>query len=231
MPSPGRAVLTVGLVVVAVATALGVAMRPQYAGSWMMLAAVGVPYGVMAALALWRMHRRGEAWALLRPRSGDLTYGAIAAAVLFSGALLGRLVLAPHGTAREGWLVRIYLQIGDPEMLQRNFAIVGLAALLLPIMEEMTWRGHVYGVLKERFGVRTAWPLSAVLYAVAHAPTIVLLRDPFAGYNPLVCLCALGGGLIWGVLVATTERLPVAIFSHALFLWVAAYQFPLWRLG
>jgi uncharacterized protein len=224
-------VLTVGLVVVAVAAALSVAMRPQHAGSLAMLAAVGVPYAVMSGLALWRMQRRGETWALLRPRSGDLTYGAIAAAVLFLGALLGRMVLAPHGTGREGWLVRIYLQIGDPEILQRKFVIVALAALLLPIMEEITWRGHVYGVLKERLGVRTAWPLSAVLYAVAHAPTIVLLGDPFAGYNPLVCLCALGCGLVWGVLVATTERLPVAIFSHALFLWVAAYQFPLWRLG
>jgi uncharacterized protein len=224
-------VLSVGLVVAVVAAALSVAMRPQFSGSWVMLVALCVPYAIMSALALWRMHRRGELWAALRPRSGDLTYGAVAAAMLFCGAWLGRMVLAPHGTGREGWLVRIYLQIGDPEALQRHFVIVGLAVLILAILEEITWRGHVYAVLKDRLGLRTAWPLTAVLYAVAHVPTIVLLKDPFAGPNPLLFIGALGCGLVWGLLSARTERLPVAVFSHALFLWMAAFQFPLWRLG
>jgi membrane protease YdiL (CAAX protease family) len=224
-------VLTAALVVVAVTSAIGVAARPQYAGSWKILVALGVPYAVTAALSLWRMHRRGEIRALLRPRSGDLTYGAVAAAMLFFGALFGRLVLAPHGTGREGWLVHIYLQIGDPEELQRHFVIIGVAVVLLAAFEEITWRGHVYGALKDWFGVRRAWPIAAVLYALAHAPTIILLRDQFAGYNPLLFICALGCGLVWGLIVAHTERLPVAIFSHALFLWVVTCQFPLWRLG
>jgi hypothetical protein len=223
-------VLTAALAVVFVTSGISVAMLPRYAGSWMILVALGAPYAAASALALWRMHRRGEMGALLRPRSGDLTYGAIAAAVLFFGALLGRFALAPHGTGREGWLVRIYLQIGNPEMLQRHFAIVGVAVVLLAIFEEITWRGLVYGALKERLGARKAWPFAAVLYAAAHAPTIILLRD-VAGYNPLLCLCALGCGLVWGVLVASTERLPVAMFSHALFLWLVTCQFPLWRLG
>jgi membrane protease YdiL (CAAX protease family) len=43
-------------------------------------------------------------------------------------------------------------------------------------------------------------------------------------------LAALGCGLVWGLIVARTGRLPVAIFSHALFTWCVAVQFPLWRL-
>ena len=70
-----------------------------------------------------------------------------------------------------------------------------------------------------------------MLYALAHLPTVLLLRDPFAGPNPLVVLAALGCGLVWGLIVARTGRLPVAIFSHALFTWCVAIQFPLWRLG
>ena len=223
--------LIAALTVVVVGAALCFAMQAQYAGSWMMLALLGAPYAVLSTLGLLRMHRKGEIWTLLRPRSGDLTYGAVAAAMLFFGAWVGRMALAPHGTAREGWLVRIYLQIGNPDLLQRHFLMVGGAIVMLAILEEITWRGWVYGALKEKLGVRRAWPFCAALYAVAHAPTIVLLRDPFGGPNPLLFLCMLGCGLVWGLLVASTDRLPVSIFSHALFLWVAVYQFPLWRLG
>jgi membrane protease YdiL (CAAX protease family) len=224
-------VIAAALSVIAVVAGISVGLRPELAGTPAMLAAIGIPYALAAAIALFSMHRRGQIWALLRPRSGDLTYGAVAAAMLFCAAWLGRMLLAPHGSGREGWLVRIYLQIGNPEMLQRHFGIVGVAVVFLAFCEEITWRGQIYGALKERLGTRRAWPLVAVLYALAHAPAVVLLRDPFAGPNPLVLFAALGGGLVWGVLVATTDRLPVAIFSHALFLWVAAYQFPLWRLG
>jgi membrane protease YdiL (CAAX protease family) len=224
-------VLTVAVVVAIATSAIGLAMRPEGSGSWQMLAVLGAPYGVMSALALWRMRSRGEIGALLRPRSGDLTYGAVAAATLFFAALLGRMALASHGTGREGWLVRIYLQIGNPEALQRRFVIVIVALVLFATLEEITWRGYVYGALKDRLGSRKAWPLAAVLYAGSYAPTIVLLRDPFAGLNPLVVVCALVCGLVWGLLAASTARLPVAIFSHALFLWVVVCQFPLWRLG
>jgi membrane protease YdiL (CAAX protease family) len=223
--------IAAALSVAVVGAAISVGLRPALAGTPAMLAAIGIPYALTAAIALFGMHRRGQIWALLRPRSGDLTYGAVAAALLFFAAWLGRMVLAPHGTGREAWLMRIYLQIGDPDALQRHFAIVAGAVVFLAFCEEVTWRGQIYGALKLRLGARRAWPLAAVLYALAHVPTVVLLRDSFAGPNPLVVFAALGCGLVWGVLVATTDRLPVAIFSHALFLWVAAYQFPLWRFG
>ena len=71
-------------------------------------------------------------------------------------------------------------------------------------LEEISWRGFVYSLLEERLGTRRAWPATAVLYALAHLPTVFLLRDPFAGPNPLVVLAALGCGLVWGLIVART---------------------------
>jgi membrane protease YdiL (CAAX protease family) len=58
-----------------------------------------------------------------------------------------------------------------------------------------------------------------------------MLRDPFAGPNPLVLFAVLGSGLLWGFLVARTRRLPVAVFSHGMFAWAVLVQFPLLRFG
>jgi membrane protease YdiL (CAAX protease family) len=173
--------------------------------------------------------RKTERSPKLRPRSGDLTFGAIVTVMLFFGALAGRMFLAPHGSVREAWIMRIYLQVGDPEMLQRNVIVVSLAVCAVAALEEVSWRGFVYSALEERLGTRRAFPATAVLYSAAHLPTMVLLRDPFAGPNPLVMLAALGCGLVWGLVVARTGRLPVAIISHVLFTWGVVLQFPLWR--
>jgi hypothetical protein len=103
--------------------------------------------------------------------------------------------------------------------------------VVVAALEEISWRGYVYPILEERLGTRRAWPATAFLYALAHVPTMFLLKDPFAGPNPLVVIAALGCGLVWGLVVARTGRLPVAIISHVLFTLAIAIHFPLWRLG
>jgi membrane protease YdiL (CAAX protease family) len=177
------------------------------------------------------MRRDGILVEKLLPRGGDLTFGAVVMVMLYLGAIAARRFLAPQGSAQEGWIMRIYLQIGDPELLQRRVILVSVGVMAVAALEEISWRGFVYSQLEERLGTRRAWPATAALYALAHAPTVYLLRDPFAGPNPLVVLAALGCGLVWGLIVAKTGRLPAAIFSHALFTWCVAIQFPLWRLG
>ena len=216
--------------VLLVAAAMGLAMRLASAGTALVLLVPAVPYVVLTCLALLRMKRQGTLSDTLRPRSGDLTFGALVAVMLFFGALAGRMFLATHGSVREAWIVRIYLQVGDPEILQRHMLVLSLAVGAVAILEEVSWRGFVYPVLEERFGTRRAWPATAVLYAAAHIPTMFVLSDPFAGPNPLIVLAALGCGLVWGLLVARMGRLPVAIVSHALFTWAVVLQFPLWRL-
>jgi membrane protease YdiL (CAAX protease family) len=224
----------IALVVTAlVAASMSLAMRLESAGKPIVLLAPGVLYAVLTVLAVLQMRRDGTLGEKLRPRSGDLTFGALVTVMLYMGAIAVRMFLAPNGTVRQAWIIRIYEQIGDPEALQRRVVFVSLAVVMVAILEEIAWRGYVFSSLEERIGTRRAWSVTAVLYAAAHLPSVFLLRDPAvdAGINPLVVLAALGCGLVWGLVVARTGRLPVAIFSHALFTWCVAIQFPLWRLG
>jgi len=222
----------IALVVAAlVAASMSVAMRPDAAGTSLVSIAPGVVYAVLSVLAVLQMRRDGTLSERLRPRSGDLSFGALVTVMLYMGAIAVRMFLAPKSSVREAWIMRVYLQIGDPETLQHRVVYITLAVATVAILEEIAWRGYVFSLLEERLGTRRAWPATAALYALAHLPSVFLLRDPFAGPNPLIVIAALGCGLVWGLVVARTGRLPVAVFSHALFTWCVAIQFPLWRLG
>lgn len=223
--------LKVAVAVVLVAAAMTLAMQPSMSGSPLALLSLGLPYFVLSVLGILYLRREGTLSDKLRPRSGDLTFGALVTVMLFFGAIAGRKILAPHGSIREAWVMRVYLQIGDPELLQQRMLGVSIAVAVVAALEELAWRGLIYALVEERFGTRRAWPVTAVLYAAAHLPTVVLLRDPYAGPNPLIVIAALGCGLVWGLIVARTGRLPVAMFSHVLFTWCVAVQFPLWRLA
>src|SRR5262249_33779359 len=152
-----------------------------------------------------------------RPAGGDVTLGAATAALLYAGAMAMHVTVLPRGTAREAWLFRVYLQIGDPEAA--GAMSIGGAIFLVAALEEIAWRGLVMHALSGWLGARRAWLLSAALYAGVHLPTLWLLGDPVAGWNPLVAAAALAGGIAWGYLVNRTGRLVPAIFSHALFTW------------
>jgi membrane protease YdiL (CAAX protease family) len=224
-------VLIVLVAVLLNAAATGAATRMASAGTALVFLAPAVPYLVLTVAAVVQMVRDGTLALKLRPRAGDLSFGAIIALMLFFGSMAGRMMLAPHGSVREAWIMRIYLQIGDPESLQSRILQVTAVVVVVAALEEVAWRGFIYSVVEEKLGSRRAWPITAVLYALASLPTVFLLGDRFAGPNPLVFLAALGCGLFWGLVFARTGRLPVAIISHALFSWCVAVQFPLWRLG
>jgi membrane protease YdiL (CAAX protease family) len=224
-------VLKIAVAAVLVAAALTIAMQPGLSGSPLALLILGLPYLVLSVLGILYLRREGTLGEKLRPKAGDLTFGALVTVMLFFGAIAGRKFFAPHGSVREAWVMRVYLQIGDPEFLQQRVLAVSIAVTAVALLEEFAWRGLIYTLVEERFGTRRAWPLTAVLYAGAHLPTILLLSDPYAGPNPLIVMAALGCGLVWGLIVARTGRLPVAMFSHALFTWCVAVQFPLWRLA
>jgi membrane protease YdiL (CAAX protease family) len=221
----------VAAAVVLAAVSMSVATRQDLAGTSLVFIVPAIPYTLFTFLAVARMRKEGTLSDVLRPRTGDLTFGAIVTVMLLLGSVAGRSVLAPHGSAREGWLIRLYQQVGDPDVLQRHLIGVSLVVVVVAALEEISWRGYVYPILEDRLGTRRAWPATAVLYALAHVPTMFLLKDPFAGPNPLVVIAALGCGLVWGLVVARTGRLPVAIISHVLFTLAVAIHFPLWRLG
>lgn len=200
------------------------AFRPETAGSWKFWLGVGGPYLCLALLGAYKLYDDGTLVDRLKPRWGDLSIGAVTAAMLLMASWAGRAVLAPGDSPRHAWLMRVYLQIGPSEALQRSVALTALV-LLIPVLEELTWRGLVLSELEERFGTRRAWPLAAILYALSLGPTVITLSDPNAGPNPLLVLAALGCGLVWGFTATMAKRLPPVIFSHMAFTYFSAVQF------
>ena len=196
------------------------------AGSWLFWLGISLPYVFLVALALHKMWDEGTLLDWLTPRWGDLSIGATSMIVLLFASWAARRVLTPAGTARQAWLFRIYLQLGNPEHLQRSTAYT-LLILAICAAEEIVWRGMVLGDLTQRFGRRAALPLSALAYGVSSLPTLWLLRDPVAGPNPLLITAAVGCGLVWSFLAAQLGRLTPVVISHMAFTYFTIVQFHL----
>ncbi len=214
----------VALVVALSAAAVAFAVRPVHAGTWVMWVGLAVPYALLAALALYKMWDEGTLVDRLTPKWGDLSVGAVTALLLLLASFGARVALAPGGTPRNAWLLRIYIQVGASDALQRS-ALETVALLGIPLLGELVWRGLVLDQLTDKLGARRAAPLAALLYAVAAAPTLLTLADPVAGPNPLLVIAAIGCGLVWSYTVSIMGRLPPAIFSHMAFVYFSAVQF------
>jgi hypothetical protein len=230
----GRVAIAIALGVTALAIgAARVGLDPERAGQPIVVGAFALVYGALAVATVGWLRRRGEA-DLLRPARGDISVAALAAAVLYAGAMGARLLVATAGTPREAWIVRIYLQLGEAEALralQRPEAtgpLFGVAVAVVAAAEEIAWRGLVLGALEAAFGTGRAVAITIALYLAANAPSALLLRDPTAGPNPLLVLGAFAGSVVWTGLYLRRGRLLPAVFAHALFSW-AMVEFPLWR--
>jgi membrane protease YdiL (CAAX protease family) len=189
------------------------------------------PSVVLAGLGLARAYRDGELRDWLRFVWGDPTRGILSAGVLVGAALGFVHVVAPVGSARESWLARLYLQFGDPTALREHAVEVGVVVVIAAAAEEIVWRGLVTRQIAVVTGSRTAWIWAAVLYALAHTATVFELRDPVAGYNPVLMIAALGLGLVWGIMARHFGRLMPGILSHAAFDWCVIMMFRLWGPG
>ncbi len=225
--APSREAIVVAVAAtVATFVVMNYAFSPDNAGTPGMLGAIFGLDLAIAAVALTRLKRRGELGEKLRLARGDIWLGGMVAGLLYGGAMLGHLVLTPHHTPREAWIMRVYLQIGDPRGEGRE--IVGGAVFLVAALEELAWRGLVQLSLEEVIGPVRAVVLASVLFALAHVPTLWLLGDPNAGPNPLIVMAGVGCSLVWGALVLRTRRLVPSLIAHALFSW-AIVEFPIWR--
>ncbi len=215
-------------IVLAIAVAAHFAFDLSRAGTSSLFVILGVPNVAIAALGLYRAYDDGSLKRWMSVRSGDFSRGFAAAAMLFGGAYAFMKLVAPPESPRASWLARLYLQLGDPSSLRKNVGAVVLVIIVMAIAEELVWRGLVIALLEELIGSRRAWVWAAVLYSVAHAPTVWALRDPVAGLNPGIVLAALGCGLVWGAMARRFERLLPGMFAHALFDWTVLMMFRLW---
>ncbi len=190
-----------------------------------LLIGLGALYVLLGAFTVWRLKSNDE-MRLLKPRAGDFTFAALVAALLYGLAFVVHALVTSPGEPKAAWVMRVYMLLGDPLSPQRY--LVGAAAAVIGLLEELTWRGLVTPALERRLGLAKGNLAGVLLYAAAHIPTMWLLGDPTAGLNPLLVLASLGCGTAWSYLRWRMERLPPVLLSHALFTW-AIVEFPLWR--
>jgi len=186
---------------------------------------VGLPTLALAILGGVRAHRDGILREWFRPRFGDFSIAVGTAAALFAGAFAFSKML---GLPQILWFGRLYEQVGEAPEARKNVTWIVPALIVTACAEEVVWRGLVPSLLEEKIGSRRAWVWAAVLYAIAHVPTVWQLKDPNAGMNPLVIMAALGAGLVWGYMARRFERLLPGMISHVLFDWTVMMMFRLW---
>ena len=207
-----------------VAATLTLSMRPANAGSLTLWLLLLVGYLCLGAWAVFSFHKEGELGAVVRVRSGDLTAGILTGLVVMGAGWLALRYLAPSTSPRGAWLFQIYAHAGDVQ----GDALRTLLLLSVVVLEELVWRGFVQSRVRDAWGLRAAVPVTAVLYALAHLPTMFTLAAPGVGPNPLLVLAAFGFGLVWGFLTLFTNRLLPAIMSHAVVSYFLTAPAPSW---
>ena len=162
--------VAIGLVVLAAAT-IAAGMVPVFGasaglGRGLFLAATQA----VAAVLLVRAARppddalpapRGRSLALVPPsRWWALALAPIAGiAVWAAGGVLLRVVPSTGEAAIESFVA-----------WPSGMLAVSLAAVLVPLAEELFFRGFVYGTLDRRYGARTAFVATVLLFTAAHLP-------------------------------------------------------------
>jgi hypothetical protein len=175
---------------------------------------VGVWIGVgsvAVALGAFVLARVPAVRARLRPRPRDVAAGAAAALLLVAGTYALSPVLG-----RSPWFAQeLRALYGAFQAAGTGAAAVALAPVVLG--EELAWRGVVQEVAEQRVGRTSAAVLTAVAYALAHAPT----------GSSLLVVTALGCGLVWGWLRAATGSLVPSVVCHLIWDVVVLLLFPL----
>lgn len=188
------------------------------------IAAATLLSALLAAVAMFVLSQQGRARQRLAPRWGDLSIGVLGAVALIIVTWAGRTILSPRGVPRQAWLAQVYWFLGDPGELEERFWTPWLV-VLGPIFDEIVWRGWLHDQLAKSMGAVRGWLVTALLYALQTAPTIIALRDPVAGPNPLLFATALGAGLLFGFLTHVTQRAAPAMIAHAFFSYFILLQF------
>jgi len=202
-PAQAQAPLTPGLAALAVAAWLLGAAVSTRAGGWIGLGCTAVVIGALVAAREWAFLRT-----LLRWRSSAALAGLAVGLVMSVSTKLLYLPIAAAIPLVARDVASLYGKLGAQ-------AHWGALLLLCPVIlgEEVVWRGLVQGALGRRYGVASAIPLTAGVYALADAPT----------GSPVLVLAALGCGLVWSALRAGTGGLLAPLLAHIL--WDALVLF------
>lgn len=198
--------LTIGRAVLWVAAYLGLMLLTAYldvavwqaafpgASAWLNV----IAFTVCAAVFIGRL-RRGYPLRLLSGVTPMGVLSAVSCSVLFF-LLLDRCLdpifesVFPQSAQDYQEAMQSLIQSPMPSLVR--------VCVISPVIEEIIMRGFVLGGLKNRYGVITAWLVSALLFAVLH-------------FNMVQTLSAFVCGLILGLLYIKTGSIPCCVIAHA----------------
>lgn len=178
---------------------------------------------VFLCLVRWALRRRGRGFEAVGLRFGSLrrdllfgvaTYLRILPLVL-AAILIVALVLARLGVSFE----RSAVQEMAAESVRNAASVIAFAAMasaVAPVLEETLFRGLLYTALRQWFGFWTAAVVSAVCFAMMHAPasrlpTAVLgmalawMYERSGSLIPAIGAHALHNGLFYGALLLVSR--------------------------
>ena len=127
---------------------------------------------------------------------GDLVKGALGGIVLYTLFYVGYSVLRSF---LEGGASNVYLF-----RLESPAIFIAFSLVITSFCEEYFWRAFIQRRLISSNGVTTGIAVSALAYALIHAPTM----------NAPLVLAALIAGLFWGILYQNTGSLWLVAASH-----------------
>ncbi|MCU0607790.1 MAG: CPBP family intramembrane metalloprotease [Candidatus Edwardsbacteria bacterium] len=111
-------------------------------------------------------------------------------------------------------------RLRDSQALRYDFWLFFLfVAVVLPVGEEMYWRGGLQGLLEQRYGPGRKVALSSLLFTAYHCTTVSYLMPSVAGV-PLVA-SVFCGGLLFAWLTRRTGNVWAAAICHGLGAWGA----------
>lgn len=174
----------------------------------------GGAYWSLTAFGLWhRINIRRGDWPMT-VGWGVSAAAVVAAAIVITGnmyfqkAITGNMLQACAQRLRDSQALRY--------SFWQFFLFVGI---ILPIGEEMYWRGGLQGLLDKRYGPGRKVALSALLFTVYHCVTVSYLMPSVAGI-PLV-ISVFIGGLLLAWLTRRTGNIWAAAICHGLGAWGA----------
>lgn len=179
-------------------------------GDVLTVPATYLPFLPLLALARWHLIKpshRGVAEVFgLRPCPGRLGLLIVVAAALTAAGMIGEWALSQVGD-REG-LASHWTEWFDHDLVWGTLpltliTVIG-AVVFAPLMEELVFRGLIFGTLRRRLPTGVAAVVSATLFAVPH------------GYGVLGFVAVFWSGLLWAYAYEETGSLLPGMAAHAL---------------
>lgn len=169
---------------------------------------------VLAGALAWLAGRGAWSWRLFgaeRPAARHVGLGVVAGLIAFltsaSIILVGNALLGPLDDAGQALL--------EAEMLRGPALVLTIvaAALLAPLLEELTFRGVLFQAIGRRAGVVWGVLLSSAFFAVVHLEVILPL-----GLESIVYTLALFAvGMLFAIVFHRSGSLVAAMVAHATF--------------